>query len=149
MRCLGEISKEQASEQEAGGSFAPCVLMMVQAGEWYTAQLRELLTAFGFTRKVDALETTLTRLEYDSLVCAVRDATTAVDDGEAPRWRLTATGEEWLATRSSVLAESGRLVGRFLQRYPGLVEAGCVNSANGAIPGERLISHDRAGLIQR
>lgn len=119
MRISGETG-----EPQGGGFFTPCVLMMVQAGERDTAQLRELLSAFGFTRQVDALEETLRQLEHDALVCADRGAVQDGDGSGPPRWRLTAAGEEWLAARWSVLAEPGRLVHRFLQRYPGLDQAG-------------------------
>lgn len=128
----------------------PCVLMMVQASERDTPQLRELLTAFGFTRQVGALEETLRQLEHDALVYTDSGATVDDDaDGDGPpRWRLTAAGEEWLGARWSMLAEPGRLVSRFLQRYPGLNEAGCAGASNVSAWSEAPKDHDRHGMSQ-
>lgn len=142
MRTSGDLSGRQG-----GGFFAPCVLMMIQAGVWDTAQLRELLTAFGFSCQVDALEETLGQLERDTLVYAEHGAT--ADDahgGGPPRWGLTPGGEEWLAARCSVLAEPGRLVSRFLQRYPGLDAAGQAADSNDLIHSESPRDRERHGV---
>lgn len=141
-------SPGHTNEHRGSGSFVPCVLLMIRTGERDTAELRELLSAFGFTRQVDGLAEALGQLEHDTLVSAHPGGTATGDADGSRRWQLTVSGEEWVAGRWSVLAEPARLVSRFPQRCPGLDQAGCADVTGASTRTEDARAHEWHGVSQ-
>lgn len=135
-----EIGAHSAPE---GGFLIPCLLLMMRETPREAAELRELLGAFGFHRRVPALAATLQALEADMLVWSADHAD--ADGSIRSRYRLTAGGEQWLTVRAGLLAEPARLLGRFLDGYASLATPTAAGEASATgMPGRSRPSTDAA-----
>lgn len=100
--------QQSPAKADRGEVLAACVLLFLSHGDCDGGELDELVTAFGLTRHRPALPSALAALRRRELIAA--HAVPAV-------YRLTDGGRHWLDERAERLAETQRLVARFLDRY--------------------------------